>query len=102
MQMHEAEIVEDAAWVVGAVAVRIIAVRVRDHRFRTILPSARPRAPMATGPLNTVQNRASIGICSDANRTTEPVSICLSRREDVWRRCRPFYNLQFRLTSATA
>jgi hypothetical protein len=39
---------------------------------------------------------------ADANRTTEPVSICLSRREDVWRRCRPFYNLQFRLASATA
>ena len=42
MQMHEANMAEDAALVVGAGAVRIIAVRVRDHCFRTNLPSTRP------------------------------------------------------------
>ncbi len=34
MQMHEADIVEDAASIVGAVAVAFSAVRVRDHCFR--------------------------------------------------------------------
>ena len=34
MQMHEADIVEDAASIVGAVAVALSAVRVRDHCFR--------------------------------------------------------------------
>jgi hypothetical protein len=49
MQMHKANIVEDAAWAAGAVAVRFIAVRVRDHRFRTNLPSARPSRFPAAG-----------------------------------------------------
>jgi hypothetical protein len=43
MQMHEADSVEDAAWIAVVVTVRIIAVRVRDHRFRTNLPSTRIR-----------------------------------------------------------
>ena len=47
MQMHEPDIVEDA--VAGAVAVRFIAVRVRDHCFRTNLPSARPSRHPAAG-----------------------------------------------------
>ena len=42
MQMREADIVEDAAVVVGAAAVRLIASRACDHCFRTNLPSARP------------------------------------------------------------
>jgi len=44
MQMHEADSVEGAAYIVGPVAFRFIAVRVRDHCFCTNLPSARPSA----------------------------------------------------------
>jgi|HubBroStandDraft_2_1064218.scaffolds.fasta_scaffold1479090_1 hypothetical protein len=46
MQMHEADIVEDAAVVAGAIAVRLIASRACAHSF---VPICRPHGQPPTG-----------------------------------------------------
>jgi hypothetical protein len=57
--MHEADIVEDAAWVVGAVAVQFVAVPVRDHCLCTSLLPARTSDRLSPPPGSRYRRRAT-------------------------------------------